>query len=259
MPEDSDEKSSATSAIILVVIIIAIAVYSSAFGLQTLQWIDGHRWAAANPWLKEAPLAAPAPAGSQKPAVAIAQPGTTQLTAYSYQFIVPWTGKYKESPSSGGAEFRFPSGQVVVFGDPDANLDTLRILRDSPSPDYAPFQALIASGALETNYQLYQAVYGASPAQVSPVTPYAVAQRNRVLLLTKLSFGFDLEKNISSFEFGENKGFQFGNPAQGPVALRVFNSHDRQFRFLFTTAAGSGGQITQSDIDQAIQSLQQAL
>lgn len=266
---DESEKSSARSAIILVVIILIVAIYSSTFGLQTLQWLDAHRWAAANPWLKEVPqpiappAPAPPPAAPQPPsprskaAKVKAEPQIPgQLTAYNYEFTVPWTGKWKENASAGGAEFRFDSGQVVIFGDPEAQLDTLRILRESTSPDYAPFQSLVNGGGISSNYELYQAVYSASPSQVWPLCAYAAAQRNRVLLLTKLAFGFDLQKNIYSFDFGNNKGFQFGDPATSPVAVRVFNARDKQFRFLFTEAVGSGAQITQDDIDQAIQTLQ---
>jgi hypothetical protein len=265
------EKNGAMSAIILVVIIIVVALYTTTYGMQTLQWIAAHRWAENDPWLNDVPQplaatavpAVPAPTMSMmamtpksKTAKISLQPTNTQLSAYQWQFTVPWMGKFKEGASAGGAEFRFASGQVVIFGDPEAQLDTLEILRTSQSAEYAPFQSLVNDAGITTNYALFKAVYGASPSQVKPLTNYAVAQQDRVLLLTKLSFGFDLEKTVYSFDFGDKKGFQFGDPAGGPVALRVFNDKDHQFRFLFTVANGSGAQIKQDDINQAIQSLQ---
>ena len=273
--QEDPEKSSSLSAIILAVIIILVAIYSTSFGTQTLQWIDAHRWASQNPWLGDVPqpVAGTASTGATpvtpNPAVAVAmkllgakgakppeEPKSTVLTAYAYAITVPWTAKNKERPSAGGAEFRFDSGQVVVFGDPDAQLDTLHILRDTPTEQYAAYSPIFKDGSISTNYALYQAVYGVSPSQISPLMNFNAAQRDRVLLLTKLSFGFDLQKNIYSFDFGKIKGFQFGDPATSAVAIRAFNSHDKQFRFIFTVASGSTGQITQGDINQAMQSLQ---
>jgi hypothetical protein len=87
------------------------------------------------------------------------------------------------------------------------------------------------------------------------------ARRDNVLLLWKLSFGPDLQSaagpEFYSFDWGKNRGFQFGDPAKGqPVALRVFDDSNRQFRFIFTVAFGSGAKITQSDINMAVRSLQ---
>lgn len=272
---DESENSSARSAIILVVIIIIVAIYCTSYGLQTIQWISAHQWASANPWLKEVPqpiTSLSGPATSTAAADAISTPAAnshgkkpeaqskgTDIGEYGYQMTVPWTSKMKETPSAGGAQFRFGTGQIVVFGDPDAQLDTVHTLRDTPGDQYMPFAPLFANGSIANNYDLYKAVYDSSPSQVSPFTNYATAQRDRILLIMKLSFGFDLAKPIYSFDFGTNKGFQFGDPAKGPVAIRVFGSHDKQFRFIFTVFSGSGGQITQTDINQAIQSLASAV
>ncbi|HKQ89029.1 MAG TPA: hypothetical protein VJS43_19895 [Candidatus Acidoferrales bacterium] len=268
---EDEEQGSARSAIILVAIIIIVAIFSTSYGLQTLQWIAAHQWARQNAWLYDTPkpiassnasgatAATPAPSAGltsdAKDKKAGAQPKSTELGEYGYQMNVPWASQMKENPSAGGAEFRFATGQVVIFGDPDAQLDTVHILRDTPGEQYLPYAPLFANGAIQTNYDLYQAAYSASPSQVTPFTNYATAQRDRLLLLMKLSFGFDLAKPIYSFDFGRNRGFQFGDPASGPVAVHVFDPHDKHLRFIFTVASGSGGQITQADINQAVQSL----
>jgi len=272
--EDPEEKNP-LSAIILTVVIVVVAIYSTAYGLQTLQWVNAHRWARESSYLYDVPQpvqriasGAPAPtaaldtiaaettASDKKPDT---QTKTTDVTEYGYQMIVPWAGHVKESPSAGGAEFRFDSGQVIVFGDPDAQLDTVHILRDTQGPEYTDYQPLFADGSIANNYDLYSAVYNASPAQISPFSNYAKAQRARILLLLKLSFGFDLAKPIYSFDFGANRGFQFGDPTKGPVAVRVFDNHDKQFRFIFTVFEGSNAQITQADLNQSIQSLRSVL
>ena len=266
---DEQEKSSATSAIILTVVIVLVAIYSTTFGMQTLQWFEGHHWAKTDPWLNAVPQAipnspaasAPAPqvaagAAPAKGPKAAAPPKPTALTAYNYQFEVPWTAKFKQRSLPTGTEFRFDTGQVVVFNDPDAQLDTFALMRTTQSSQYALFQGMIDDGTIASNYTLYKAIYGTAPAQISPISNYNAASRNRVLLLTKLGFGPDLPGNLHAFDYGNNKGFQFGDPDKGPVAVRVFNSHDHQFRFIFTVFRGSGAQIAQADVDQAVKSLQ---
>ena len=83
------------------------------------------------------------------------------------------------------------------------------------------------------------------------------AIRENQLLLWKMSFGLDAPPPLHSIEFGSNRGFQFGDPSSGrPVALRIFDGRDVQFRFIFLAAAGSSTQIAQGDVDSAVQSLQ---
>jgi hypothetical protein len=112
---------------------------------------------------------------------------------------------------------------------------------------------------INSNYELYQAVYGASPTQLSPLMGTRDALRLNALLLWKLSFGFDLmaDGQFYSFDWGKVRGFQFGDPAkQRPVALRVFDDRDRQYRFILTVAAGTSGKIAQDDIDTIVQTVQ---
>ena len=260
--EDQDtEKSGTLAAMILMVVVVLIGAYSLAYGLQTLVWIEARQWSNLNPWLNDVPMALPgkvaSPAVSPKPPGKVAQPQVTQLRAYDYEFSVPWTGKSGATPLHIGTEFRFASGQVVVFFDPETQLDTLRALKSSAPAEYYKFQSVFRDQSVESNYALYQAIYSASPAQASPFLSQDAAQRINALLLWKLSFGFDQRPGIYSFDFGRNRVFQFGNPADArPVAVRVFDDQDRQFRLLFTVAAGSKAQITQDAINTAVQSLQ---
>ena len=58
-------------------------------------------------------------------------------------------------------------------------------------------------------------------------------------------------------ELVKNRGFEFGDATNGrPVALRVFDDRDAQFRFIFTAAGGASGKFTQDNINLAVQSLQ---
>jgi hypothetical protein len=121
--------------------------------------------------------------------------------------------------------------------------------------EYQKFTNVFVDHPIEFNYQLYDMVYSASPAQLSPIMPSRDAMRMNVLLLWKLSFGFDTTPGIYSIEFGKNHGVQFGEPGKGrPVAVRFFDERDRQFRLIFLVVAGSNATLTQGDINAAVSS-----
>ena len=245
---EMSEKNSARDAIILAVVVIAVAAYCIAFGLQTLVSFEAHHWTRYNAWIMDVPepVNAPAPAT-----------GCALLKAFNYEFKVPWTGKQKTNETLTYHEFRFDSGQVVIFYDPEAQLDTLHSLKASSPLEYQQLQNVFIGQPLDTNYQLYQAVYGASPAATSPFMSMRDAIRTNQLLLWKISFGYDAVPGLHAIEFGGNRGFQFGDPSTGrSVALRIFDGRDSQLRFIFLTQAGSNAKIEQADINGAVQSLQ---
>ncbi|MGA2720320.1 MAG: hypothetical protein ABSF78_15270 [Candidatus Acidiferrales bacterium] len=254
-PRDDSEKSSAQSAILLAAAVLLVAAFSILFGLQTLVWFNTKRWTSQNPWLADTPqpLAAASSAAPDVFAPPAAKNGKTakpaQLKAYDYEFTAPWPGNVKTVPGLNHVQFHFASGRVIVFFDPESQLDTVRQMKSGETTQYQQFQNIFGDQAPNTNYELYKTVYSASPAQDT--------FRINVLLLWKLSFGFDAQPGIHSFELGKNRGFEFGDAANGgPVALRLFDEKDGQFRLIFTTAAGSSGTFTQDDINLAAGSLQ---
>jgi hypothetical protein len=147
---------------------------------------------------------------------------------------------------------------VIVFFDPASSLDTVGAMKTSNPVDYQKFVTVFADRPINSNYELYQRVYSASPAQLSPLMDTREALRMNALLLWKLSFGFDLpaDGQFYSFDWGKVRGVQFGDPVKPrPVAVRVFDDRDRQYRFILTTAVGSNGKITQDDLDTIVQSV----
>ncbi|MGA2846647.1 MAG: hypothetical protein ABSF68_14630 [Candidatus Acidiferrales bacterium] len=250
---EEEDKGSALPAIILLLLVILIAVFCVEFGAQTLTWFEAKRWEASSPWLADVPQ--PLPTSSDDTSKG------SQARAFDYEFNVPWSVKIKNVESLSYIQFVSSPGQVVVFFDPDSQLDVIHSLKSSNPTEYQKFANVFANQPIESNYALYQSVYAASPSQFSPIMKVEEARRDNVLLLWKLSFGPDLPSIAGpafySFDWGKNRGFQFGDPAKGqPVALRVFDDSNRQFRFIFTVAFGSGAKITQSDINMAVRSLQ---
>jgi hypothetical protein len=247
---DDQDKSSARPAIILLFVVFLVAGFSVKFGLQTLTWIEGKLWSSDNPWILNVPQPLAAPAAATK---------SPQVKAYNYEFNSPWPGNPKMAGSMIYTEFRYDSGPVIVFFDPDSQIDTIRALKTSNPIEYQKFAAVFADKPLNSNYDMYQAVYESTPAQQSPVMDAAAAMRINVSLLWKLSFGLDLpcDGQFYSFNWDKLKGFQFGDPEkQRPVAVRAFDDRDHQFRFIFTTAGGTSGKIAQSDINTVLQTFQ---
>jgi hypothetical protein len=260
---DESEKSSAQSAILLTGAVLVVAVLSVLFGLQALVWFNTKRWTSQNPWLADTPqpLAVTEPASSNLPAPTPGKNGKSakpsQLKAFNYEFTAPWASNVKVEAGLSYVQFHFDSGQVIVFFDPESQVDTIRQMKSGETLQYQQFENIFGDQAPATNYALYQTVYSASPAQISPFMHSQDAFRTNVLLLWKLSFGFDAQPGVHSFELGKNRGFEFGDPGSGkPVALRVFDDKDAQFRFIFTTASGASAKFTQEDINLAAGSLQ---
>ncbi|MGD0962784.1 MAG: hypothetical protein ABSA57_02655 [Candidatus Acidiferrales bacterium] len=260
---EETEKSGARSAILLAAVLLLVAVFSVMFGLQTLVWFNAKRWASQDPWLADTPQPLPAATSAPPDAAPLAagkngkNAKPPQLKAYDYEFTAPWPGNVKTVPASSSVQFQFDSGQVVVFFDPESQVDIVRQMKSGETTQYQQFQNVFGDQAPDTNYALYQTVYSASPAQISPFMHSQDALRTNVLLLWKLSFGFDAQPGIHSFELGKNRGFEFGDVTTGrPVALRVFDERDAQFRFVFSAMGGASGKFTQDDINVAVQSLQ---
>lgn len=242
------EKSNARNTIILTAVAIAVAIYCVLFGLQTLIWLEARHWAGANAWIKDAP---------QPVASSSVADGSTQLEAYNFEFKVPWSAKPKTTQEPGQMEFRFDSGQAIIFHDPDAQADMARSLNSENPSEYQRFESAFGGQAFDTNFSIYQTVYGASPAAISPFGSLTDAMRLNQLLLWKIAFGADASPGLHSLQFGSNRGWEFGDPSSGrPVALRIFDGRDHQFRIVFVNAAGSNSKITQDDINLVAQSLQ---
>jgi len=255
MPTEKPKKDSSREAIILLVVVLAVAGYCIRYGLQTLTYIEAKMWARTDPWLNDVPVPLPPPA--PLPDLSKAKDKPTFVKTSEWEFRVPWKGEPKEVHLPTAIEFQFDSGQSITFYDPNEQADSLGQLKKLNPLNYEKLTNVFQGAIPQTNYELYRDVYSASPTQMSLFMPLSDAMRANVMLLWKISFGVDAQPGIRSFEWQKARGFEFGDPSKGgPVALRVFDNQDRQFRFLFVTRAGTQGTFTQDDVDFVIQTLQ---
>lgn len=243
------EKKTATLAIILLLVALLVALYAIAFGLQTLAWANWKWRASSDHWLLDEPDSlSQAPSTPAKGA---------KVRAFDFEFIAPWPGDPKVVPSPVGVQLHFNSGQVIFFYDPETLVDAVRKQKSSSPVEYQRFTNLFGENALDSNFSLYQLVYTASAAQLSPLMHAREALRLNVLLNWKLAFGFDARPGIHSFQWGRIRGYQFGDPVNSPaVAIRAFDDRDRQFRLIFGVNGGSAVHLTEDEISSVVSSLQ---
>lgn len=246
---DDPEKKSATLAIILLLVAILVGIFAMTHGLQTLAWAQWKWRASSEPWLLDVPDPLP-------PAPSMPSKGP-KVRAFDFEFVAPWQGEPKSATSLPGVQFRFNSGQVVFFYDPETLVDAVRKQKSASPLEYQRFVNLFGENAIDSNYSLYQAVYTASAAQLSPLMSARDALRMNVLLNWKLAFGYDARPGIHSFQWGKIRGYQFGDPVNSPaVAIRAFDDRERQFRFIFFVAAGSTVHLTEDEIAGTVSTLQ---
>jgi hypothetical protein len=244
------KSTSSYTALILVVVLIFVAVYILYYGLQTLIYCDVKHWGANDPSLydtvKPMTITAPTlPAGQ-----------TTHLEFFNYQCEAPWKGPAKTTQGADFVDDQFPSGQAIRVELPEAQADVLKSFKGESAEQQQRIATVFGDHPFDSNFDLFAAVYNASPAQVSPFMPRIAAERANTLLIWKLELDSELSGGTFQFESNGNRGLQFGDPDKSPaVAIRAFNAHDRQFKILFTRSLAASAKLTQSDIDQVIATL----
>ncbi|HLW44198.1 MAG TPA: hypothetical protein VKS00_06890 [Candidatus Acidoferrales bacterium] len=248
MPE---KKESARATVILALVALAVGCYVLLFGLQTLIYFEARHWAASSPFLRDVPQPLPSTVASP-----VQEKG---LSFYGFQFGAPWKGIAKENSQNDRSEVDFKSGAVLLFFNPEGEKNIVDSIRTGNPQTYQQYQTIFGADFFPNNYELYHAVYGASPAGLSPFMPRDKAVRISTLLQWKLAFGAYNTKTIYTLQAGSNRGLQFGDPATDHmVVVRLFDPHEQQMRLLFASKSAQSGVISQADINCVVDSIQTA-
>lgn len=241
------KEDSPRTTIILALVTLAIGLYALAYGLQTTFYFQAHSWARRMPFLRETP--------QQLPSTAASPVQTKNLSFYGVNFSAPWKGIASQKSQDSQSAVRFNSGPIIVFFDPQIEADPLETIRDGDPNLYTRYQQLFGYNLFPSTYDLYAAVYGASPALLSPVMPRDKMDRVAALLQWKLNFGSDGATAIYSVNAAEMRGIQLGDPSRDHiVSVRLFDSRNHQYRMLFTSTKGPGT-YPQADINCVLDSL----
>ncbi|MFI5125642.1 MAG: hypothetical protein WBE21_16305 [Candidatus Acidiferrales bacterium] len=248
MPE---KKESARATVILALVALAVGCYVLLFGLQTLIYFEARHWAASSPFLRDVPEPLPSTVASP-----IQEKG---LSFYGFQFGAPWKGIDKQNSQNDRSEIDFKSGAVLLFFNPEGEKNIVDSIRTGNPQTYQQYRTIFGADFFPSNYALYDAVYGASPAGLSPLMSRDKAVRIDTLLQWKLGFGAYGSKTIYAFQTGNIRGLQFGDPATDhAVVVRLFDSHEQQMRLLFTSKSAQPGVVSQADINCVVDSIQPA-
>lgn len=246
----AEKKESAFSTIILALATLAVGVYALMYGLQTEFYFQAHHWASKAPFLREVP--------QELPSTAASAAQEKSLSFYGLNFAAPWKGIAEQKSGDEHSEVEFKSGPVIIFFNPEGEKDIISGIRDGDPQVYDRYAAVFGSQLFPTNYDLYMSVYNASPAEVSPFMPRSQLERLGTLLEWKLAFGTSGASAIYKVQANGLRGLQFGDPSRDPmIVIRLFDSHNGQYRMLFASKAGTGT-FPQSDINCVLGSLQTA-
>lgn len=248
MMKDESKPAEAYSAIILLVVLMAVAGYALFYGLQTVTMINVRRWGGIEPSLFETPKPLDL---KSTPAAA-----TTHLEFYNYQCDAPWKGPAETVVGADFTDFKFTSGALVRVYLPESQTDNLKTFKGETPEEQRRIDAAFGEHPFSSNFDLYSAVYGASPAQVTPFVARGDAQHVSALLLFKLNYDTALPGGVFSFDSGATRGLQFGDPEKAHgVWMRAFGVQDRQFLFLVVMRAGASVKLTQNDLSLIWESL----
>lgn len=244
----AEKKESALPTIILALATLAVGVYALMYGLQTEFYFQAHHWASKAPFLREVP--------QQLSSTAASPVQEKDLSFYGLNFAAPWKGIATQKSGDEHSEVDFKTGPVIIFFNPEGEKDIIAGIRDGDPKVYDQYAAVFGSGLFPSNYDLYMAVYNASPAAVSPLMPRDQLERLGTLLEWKLAFGTSGASAIYKVQANGLRGLQFGDPSHDPmVVVRLFDSRNAQYRILFASKAGTGT-FPQSDINCVLDSLQ---
>ncbi|MFZ0640068.1 MAG: hypothetical protein WAN33_11590 [Candidatus Acidiferrales bacterium] len=244
----TEKKESARATVILALVALAIGVYALSYGLQTMFYFQARYWASQAPFLREVP--------QQLPSTAASPAQGKSFSFYEMSFAAPWKGTAVQTNGDAHSEVDFDAGPIIIFFNPQGEKDILSSVRDGDPDTYHGYQAVFGANLFPTNYDLYMAVYSASPASLSPFMSREEVVRVGTLLEWKLAFAASGASAVYTVQTPGLRGFQFGDASRDPmVVVRLFDTHNAQFRLLFTSKSGPGT-FPQSDINCVLDSLQ---
>lgn len=236
------------SAIVLVILLIMVSLFMVLYGMQTSVAFNARRWQQQDPGLAAVPQTLNVPA--------VDKPTGTPLEFYNYQCMAPWKGPAKLDDKGDYVEEAFPDGPKMRIYSPETQANSLEVFKGTDPAAQERITRLFGGHPFDSNYDLYAAVYNATPGQLSSFMSRQEAERVNTLLLWKANFDSQLPGGIFRFEANDLRGFQFGDPgASRAVMLRAFNNRDRQFQILFVMPQSATDKLTQGDINQVIATL----
>ncbi len=234
----------------LTVLLLAIIAFASLFGVQSIMWWKVRQFGRNDPVL----WVIPQDLGNSAPSQQLG----LKLSAYGYEFEVPWGDIDREKTKSGEfvTVYYFRSGPVVMFRNPEKVANAKEIFLADDEKRRVAMQVW-GEKTLESNFTLTKAVLETSPAQMSVFAPRPKVLGLGILLMLKPSTAMGGETGIFAFDTSTIRGFQMGDPNKGPkyISLRAFDMGDHQLEITFGMQNGFTGRITQAEVNRVLQTI----
>jgi hypothetical protein len=234
----------------LMVPLLAIIAFTAIFGVQSIMWWKVRQLEKSDPVLSEIPQTLRDTAPSKQPGL--------KLSAYGYEFEVPWGDIDKEKTRSGDfvTVYYFRSGQFLMFSNPEKAANAKEIFLADDEKRKVAMQ-IWGAKTLESNFTLTKATLEASPAQMSVFAPRLKVVGLGTLLMVKIAIATGGETGIFAFDTPAIRGFQMGDPDKRPkfISVKAFDMGDHQLELTFGMQKGSAGQITQADVNRVLQTV----
>ena len=227
---------------------MAVVAYKYFFGYQTSLSILVRQ--KREPWMDVVP---------KSMTVDLCTEPMTKLKAFDYKFEVPW-------PDCSQATWMTATSMVlwtcsgsnvqVVCWAPSEGLYS-SIIPDASSETAEYRQSMIKWLGLEsvacTNFHLFAKALEVTPGDFSPFGPRREASFKFLLFLLKTMSMPPKAYEIYSFEHGDVKGIQFGNPSiDRRTHLYLFDRMDREVQLVVQVGTNSPVRPTQADINTII-------
>ncbi len=186
-------------------------------------------------------------------------PAGTSLSFLGYAVDTPWTEVVDTREGDGFAGFYFRSGHYVSAHLTDDESTPLGLLRAQDEDSRRNLENMLGKEATQSNHGYYKAVFSATPDDYSISSPFQRLMGLRLLLTMKDALAETAASGLYSFETQHMRGFQLGHPAKDQaVTIFAFDSSDRYLTLYITAQEGTGGHVTQDQINCIIQSIRPA-
>ena len=233
---------------VLGVVIALSVVVAWMYGMQMRNWYRARTMRKAMPAVSLVPRPLPDTAP-------VSDKGMT-LTAFGYQFDVPWPALERRETTSGLAIYRFSGGIGVRMLNPDQPHGILDMMKRAADQSNRRFTNFLGAA---TEYDLIAAELNATPEQITPLMKKVDSARQSLLLNMKSLDMEAIPPALYSFSMNNVKGFQLGDPAEGRfVEVKGFDSSDRELNFFFTVDRRSNVRLQQGEINRVLQTLRPA-
>jgi hypothetical protein len=178
---------------------------------------------------------------------------------FGYQFEVPWQVGDQKQRESIAFVFSQSGQEAVSFFDPAGQQGFIRMMKQTPQLRVEFLSPLYGRENVQSDYEFVRAALNASPSQLSLLVPWSKEVYAANLLRMKEAFILGPQTGLYSFEIGQLRGFQHGDPVRDKnVEVEAYDASDRKFKLIFSSKSGPNGGMTQPDINRVLQTLHPA-